>query len=239
MASAQFTEALRAELRTILDNDGQPFDINVAQRVYDFAISAKDLLTASVKSVEDVVKVIDSNGGPMESLTGADAPPSPEQASETFGARMMRELMAMFSNMMPHRSNALDLGSVSLADMIAAITNAKEHGLHELAAKLEDRLVGTSLERPKITQVDIVNNSYEHGFIDGSMQDNSDRDIVEGCCGLVLSSASPAYRAGFEAGRARSRVLLNSSSPPPAPEPLTLPSAPCECDHDSSSGAPS
>src|SRR5438046_3138472 len=107
MASERLAETLRAELRAILDNDGKSFDLQVARHVYDFAIAAKDLLTVSVRSVEDAMRVVADNSGAMESLTGPDDPPPSEVASETFGARIMRELFALLPTAL--RKNNEDL----------------------------------------------------------------------------------------------------------------------------------
>lgn len=197
MASERLAETLRAELRAILDNDGKPFDLQVARHVYDFAIAAKDLLTVSVKTVEDAMKVVADNNGAMESLAGSNDPPPAEVASETFGARMLRELFALLPSALHKQQNDDPLA------IVAAIANARERGMHDLAAKLEQKLIGTPLERPKITHAEVVHDSYEHGFLDGSMQDNFDRGTVDGVVGRDPSTWSPAYREGYEAGRAR------------------------------------
>ena len=208
MASEHLAEALRIELRSILENDGKPFDLQVARHMYDFAIAAKDLLTVAVKSVEDAMRVIADNKGAMESLTGPDDPPLPEVASETFGARIMRELFAMLPT-------ALRKNNEDPLTIVAAIADARERGMHDLAAKLEQRLLGTSLEPPKITHAEVVHDSYEHGFIDGSMQDNFERGTINGLVSRDPGSWSPAYREGFEAGRAR---RLAKSELPALPE---------------------
>ncbi len=223
VASERLAETLRAELRAILDNDGKPFDLQVARHLYDFAIAAKDLLTVSVKGVEDAMKVVADTNGAMESLTSADDPPHPEVASETFGARILRELFALMPSMLPkHNEDPLTL--------VAAIADARERGMPDVAAKLEQRLLGTPLERPKITHAEIVHDSYEHGFVDGSMQDNFDRGTVDGVVGRDPSSWSPAYREGYEAARARraEHTRLPESGPmapvlpPPVSEPILI-----------------
>jgi hypothetical protein len=213
VASERLAETLRAELRTILDNDGKPFDLNVAKHVYDFAIAAKDLLTVSVKTVEDAISVIADNNGPMESLTAAGDPLPPEAASETFGARIMRELFALLPS-------ALRQNNEDPLAIVAAIADARARGLSDLAAKLEHKLVGTPLEMPKITRVEVVDDSYEHGFIEGSMEDNFERGVIDGHVGTDLRHVSPAYREGFEAGRARRD--LNDATPPPAATPASV-----------------
>lgn len=214
MASAQLTETLRTELRTILDNDGQPFDLNVARHVYDFAIAAKDLLTVSAKTVDEVVKVITDNNGAMESLLGPGEQP-PEQASETFGARMLRELLAA----LPMLRTAQDLPDADMHTLVAAIADARDRGMPDVAAKLEQRLLGTPLEPVKITHAEVVDGSYEHGFLEGSMQDNFDRGTVDGISGSAWHSTSPAYRTGYEAGQARRKA----QNPPPAADPVLIP----------------
>lgn len=207
MASERLTETLRAELRSILDNDGKPFDLQVARHVYDFAIAAKDLLTVSVKSVEDAMRVVADNNGAMESLTGPDDPQPPEQVSETFGARIMRELFALMPSVLRNKNNEDPLV------IVAAIADARERGMPDLAAKLEQKLIGTPLEPPKLTTAEVVANSYEHGFIDGSMQDNFERGTINGVVGVHPEHWTPAYREGFEAGRAR-RTLKDAAPPP-------------------------
>jgi hypothetical protein len=206
VASEHLAETLRAELRTILDNAGKPFDLQVARHVYDFAIAAKDLLTVSAKTTEEAVKVVADNNGAMESLIGPDDPQPPEQVSETFGARMLRELFATLPAML--RKNNEDMHA-----LVGAIAEARDRGMLDLAARLEERLVGTPLEPPKITNAEVVHDSYEHGFIDGSMKNNFDRGTVNGVVGRDPSSWSPAYREGYEAGQAR-RTLKDVAPPP-------------------------
>lgn len=201
VASERLAETLREELRTILDNDGKPFDLQVARYVYDFAIAAKDLLTVSVKSVEDAMRVVADNHGAMESLTGPNEAPPPEVASETFGARVMRELLAMLPAIRAEKSSREDPLSI-----VAAIADARERGMPDLAAKLEQKLLGTPLEPPKITSAEVVAQSYEHGFLDGSMQDNFERGTIDGHVAVDPQHWSPAYREGFEAARARRRA---------------------------------
>jgi len=210
VASDRLSEALRTELRAILDNDGKPFDLLVARYVYDFAIAAKDLLTVSVKTVEDAMRVVADNNGAMESLTGPNDPPPPELASETFGARMLRELLATLPAML-RKSNE------DMHALVGAIADARDRGMLDVAAKLEQRLLGTPLEPPKITHADVVHDSYEHGFIEGSMKDNFDRGTLDGHVGRDPGSWSPAYREGYEAGQARRAITLAAPA-------VTLPS---------------
>jgi hypothetical protein len=211
MASERLTETLRAELRTILDNDGKPFDIQCARHLYDFAIVAKDMLTVTAKTVEDAMRVIADNNGAMESLTGPDDPVPAEVASETFGARILRELLATIPGL---RKSGEDPST-----LVGAIADARERGMHDLAAKLEQKLMGTPLEPAKITRAEVVEDSFEHGFVDGSMQDNFENGIVDGCSGRILAGASAAYREGFEAGRARRRSVSSEGQAPMLTQP--------------------
>jgi len=220
VASGHLAEALRAELRAILDNDGRPFDLLVARHVYDFAIAAKDLLTVSAKNVEDAMQVIADNGGAMESLTGPGDPQPPEQVSETFGARMLRELLATLPAML--RKNNEDLHA-----LVGAIADARDRGMPDLAARLEQRLLGTPLEPPRITHAEVVHDSFEHGFIDGSMRDSFDRGTINGHVSRDPGSWSPAYREGYAAGQARRRgkeASVDEQVPPRWAQPGLSPS---------------
>jgi len=213
MTTERIAEALRAELRDILDNGGKPFDIATARRLYDVAIAAKDLLTTLAKSVGDVQQVIADVGGAMESLAapmglnpdtvglpGAASAALAQQA-ETFGARILRELLALAPKMFGGDPQKL----------VAAIADAHDRGLHDVARELERRLVGTRFEVPaattadEIARVEVVRGSFEHGFLDGSQQDNFDRDLVDGCAVVAASARTPAYQAGWDAAIARRR----------------------------------
>ena len=206
--SPELAEALRLEIRNALDAGGGPFDVNVARRVYDLAIAARDMCIAASGTVKEAIDQIKETNGPMETLDSPGTPESQLQVSETFGARIMRELLAMlpaFRKIHEHEDPHV---------LIAAIADARDRGMHDLAAKLEQRLVGTPFEQPKITQAEVVANSYEHGFIHGSMQDNFDNGTINGVAGIDRQHWSPAYREGYEAARARrlSTVLPSSST---------------------------
>ena len=159
------------------------------------------------------MRVIADHKGAMESLTGPDEPPPAEIASETFGARIMRELLATLPTLLRIKNGDSRLADVIAApELVTAIADARERGMHELAAKLEQKLLGTPLETPKVTMAEVVDDSYEHGFLEGSMQDNFDRGTVNGHMARDLRTASPAYREGFEAGRTR-RLSMGAAMP--------------------------
>jgi hypothetical protein len=147
--SPELAEALRTEIRTALDARGGPFDVNVARRVYDLAIAARDMCIAASDTVKEAIDQIKETDGPMETLDDPETPASQMQASESYGARIMRELLAM---MPAFRKNHEEDPHV----VIAAIADARARGMHDLAAKLEQRLVGTPLEQPKITTAEVV-----------------------------------------------------------------------------------
>ena len=214
--SPELAEALRNEIRTALEADGKPFDVNVARRVYDLAIAARDMCIAASNSVKEAIDQVKEMNGPMESLQApgaleaSTAPEAQAQVAETFGARVLRELLAMVAGTLPAGFHRPEDPHV----LIAAIADARERGMPDLAAALERKLLGTPLEVPKITHAEVVANSYEHGFVTGSMQDNFERGTVNGCVGLDEKAWSPAFREGYEAGRAR---RLNPRPLPPPP----------------------
>ena len=208
-------EALRNEIRLALEAEGKPFDIHVARRVYDLAIAARDFCVAATETVKEAIDQIQDTNGPMDTLAPAGSPEPPVQAAETFGARIFREIMAL----MPANRQPQITGTESLS-LVHAIAAARERGMLDVAASLEQRLLGTPLEPQKIARVEVVDDSYEHGFLEGSMEANFDNGTVDGCVSRDLRHASPAYQAGFAAGRARRPKL--EAGIPPAPEPLSL-----------------
>jgi hypothetical protein len=128
---------------------------------------------------------------------------------------MLRELLATLPVML--RKNNEDMHA-----LVGAIADARDRGMHDLAAELERRLLGTPLEPPKITHAEVVHDSYEHGFLDGSMQANFDRKLINGHVSRDQESWSPAYREGYEAGLARRRSKEVASALPAG----ELPSSP-------------
>lgn len=139
--------ALRAETRLALEADGKPFDVNVARRVYDLAIAARDMCVAATVSTGEAIKAISDMDGPVESLTTLGAAPAPVQAAETFGVRMLRELIAALR---PSSSGVVGLapGAVATApDMLTdlpawlgALAEARSLGLDDVAAGIEAKL---------------------------------------------------------------------------------------------------
>lgn len=142
--SPELAEALRSEIRKALDADGKPFDVVVAQRVYDLAIAAKDMCVAATAGVGETIKTLANNGGPIESLGELEpgAPAVQAQASETFGARIMRELMAALK---PPKQTE-DAGQLVLVHALAA---ARRSGMTDVAEALEVKLFGAVLTGPR------------------------------------------------------------------------------------------
>lgn len=138
MISPQLTEALRNEIRLALDDDGKPFTALVAHRVYDMAIAAKDfLVTAAGKSTAETLATIEDNQGPLENLTAPGAQPAEPLTSETFGARILRELIAFLPSLRPQQT--------SLRDLVRAIADARKAGMEDIAAELERKMLGYSI----------------------------------------------------------------------------------------------
>jgi hypothetical protein len=145
--SERLAETLRTELREILDAGGKPFDVQVARHVYDFAIAAKDLLVVSAKGVEATLKIINDTNGPMESLTSPDDPVPTEQASETFGARMMREILATLPMLLKKPDDPKQL--------VHALAEARQAGMDDVVRELEIKLFGYELTRDKPTEEEL------------------------------------------------------------------------------------
>jgi hypothetical protein len=163
--SPELAEALRNEIRKALDADGKPFDVVIAQRVYDLAIAAKDMCAAATAGVGDTIKLIANNNGPIESLGDLEpgAPAVQAQASETFGARIFRELMATLK---PPKAATENPG-----DLVLALADARRQGMTDVAEQLEIKLFGAALSGPKpiADTIGAPEGSYVHGFADGKL----------------------------------------------------------------------
>lgn len=159
--SPELAEALRSEIRKALDADGKPFDVVVAQRVYDLAIAAKDMCVAATAGVGETIKTLANNGGPIESLGELEpgAPAVQAQASETFGARILRELM---TTLRPQKTE-------DPTQLVHALAEARRSGMTDVARELEVKLFGSELtgERPIAPAIDVPEGSFEHGYADG------------------------------------------------------------------------
>lgn len=142
----ELAAALRAEIRLALEADGKPFDVNVARRVYDLAIAARDMCVAATASTGEAIKAIADMDGPIESLAAPSAAPAPAQAAETFGVRMLRELIAALrptagAGGVGPAPGAVVLGTPSdLTAWISALAEARSLGLDDVAANIEVKL---------------------------------------------------------------------------------------------------
>jgi len=162
--SPELSEALRNEIRTTLEAGGGSFDINVARRVYDLAIAARDMCIAATGSVKEAIDQIKDTNGPMETLDSPDTPESQVQVSESFGARLLRELMASLPLLQARREGD------DPKQLVHALAEARRNGMHDVAEELEVKLFGCVLSgsRPVTAEeIDVVEGSYEHGYTDG------------------------------------------------------------------------
>lgn len=182
--SPELAEALRREIRTALEAEGGPFDINVARRVYDLAIAARDMCVAATSSVKEAIGQIKDTNGPMESLDSADTPESQVQASESFGARLLRELMATLPMLRQPREGE------DPKQLVHALAEARRNGMHDVAEQIEVKLFGRVLSGPRpITaeEVEVIEGSFEHGYADGH-------------AGALPVSEEGAYHEGYLKG---------------------------------------
>ena len=179
LMSPELANALRNEIRTALEAGGGPFDINVARRVYDLAIAARDMCVAATGSVKEAIDQIKDTNGPMETLDTSDTPESQVQVSESFGARLLRELMATLPMLQGPRGD-------DPKQLVHALAEARRNGMHDVAEQLEVKLFGRVLSGPRpITaeEVEVVEGSYAHGFADGragSLPVSEERPYHEG-----------------------------------------------------------
>jgi hypothetical protein len=181
--SPELSEALRKEIRTALEANGGPFDINVARRVYDLAIAARDMCVAATGTVKEAIDQIKDTNGPMETLDASDTPESQVQVSESFGARLLRELMATLPMLQGSRGE-------DPKQLVHALAEARRNGMHDVAEQIEVKLFGRALSGPRpITaeEVEVVEGSYEHGYADGRT-------------GALPVSETGAYHEGYLKG---------------------------------------
>lgn len=130
-------EALRSEIRLALEADGKPFDTNVARNVYNLAMAARDMCVAAVGNVKEAIDEIKDVGGPMETLDQPGTPDTQMQASETFGARLIRELLAPMMNQQRKVDDPKAL--------VHALAEARKHNMTDVAEELEVKLFGRVL----------------------------------------------------------------------------------------------
>lgn len=164
LMSPHLAEALRNEIRTALEADGGPFDVNVARRVYDLAIAARDMCVAATGSVKEAIDQIKDTNGPMETLDSSSTPESQVQVSESFGARLLRELMATLPMLQRPREGD------DPKQLVHALAEARRNGMHDVAEQIEVKLFGRALLGPRpiaAEEIEVEEGSYEHGFADG------------------------------------------------------------------------
>lgn len=178
--SPELSQALRNEIRVALEANGGPFDINVARRVYDLAIAARDMCVAATGSVKEAIDQVKDTEGPMESLDTSDTPASAVQASESFGARLLRELMASLSLFQQPRGD-------DPKQLVHALAEARRTGMHDVAEQIEVKLFGSVLSGPRPVIDEVAEGSFEHGFTDGRV-------------GALPATEDGEYHAGYLRG---------------------------------------
>ena len=196
LMSPELAEALRNEIRNALEAGGGSFDINVARRVYDLAIAARDMCVAATGSVKEAIDQIKDTNGPMESLDSPDTPESQVQVSESFGARLLRELMATLP-MLQARPNGDDP-----KQLVHALAEARRNGMHDVAEQIEVKLFGRVLSGPRpvtAEDVEVEEGSFEHGFADGR-------------AGALPVSEESAYHEGYLKGTTAKYLAQDTSN---------------------------
>lgn len=141
----ELAAALRVEIQRALEADGKPFDVGIARRVYTLAIAARDMCIAATASTDEAIKAIADIDGPVESLTTPGALPTSAQAAETFGVRMLRELIAALRPLtgggLVSSVAAVDRDSLTdLPTWLGALAEARSLGLSDVAAGIEAKL---------------------------------------------------------------------------------------------------
>jgi len=140
----ELAAALRTEIQLALDAGGKPFDVNVARRVYDLAIAARDMCIAATATTAEAIKAVADAGGPVESLAAPGATEPPGQAAESFGVRALRELIAALRP----ASGAGVVGPApgvvvvdpDLPTWLGALAEARSLGLDDVAVGIEAKL---------------------------------------------------------------------------------------------------
>jgi hypothetical protein len=210
--SPELSEALRKEIRTALDAEGGVFDVNVARRVYDLAIAARDMCIAASSTVKEAIDQIKDTNGPMETLDAADTPVSQVQASESFGARLLRELMATLPMLQGPRGELMATLPMLQGprgedpkQLVHALAEARRNGMHDVAEQIEVKLFGRALSGPRpiaAEEIDAAEGSYEQGFVDGRTgalpvsQEGAYHDgFLKGTEAKYLSPAMPPVRS--------------------------------------------
>lgn len=136
-------EALRAKMRQILE---RPATVRSLMELEQTSRLAREILIAGMDASSLVhrghmhggMAMQASNGGTPYDMAlpmGAMLPSLPIGSSyaENFGAQVLRELGV---------ANGSKDGRRSAADLVAAVAEARDRGLHDLAAKLEAELLG-------------------------------------------------------------------------------------------------
>jgi len=128
-------DALRVEIQKVLDEG--PFTIQTAMRIERIADAAKSVLAAAGGVAAAIERV-------KTDQTADENPIAYSSAAETFGARMVQEIVAVLPQLLGARTQQ------SPEALVHALVMARLHGMTDVAAELETKLVGRPLdgERP-------------------------------------------------------------------------------------------
>jgi hypothetical protein len=127
------SETLRQEIRQILD-EGE-FTIATAARLERVAHAAKEALAAFGGLPEALAQIKDNQTVEGEPVTFTDNP------AESFGARMLKEIVASIAAI-----TAPKPPRESPEELVHALVMARAHGMTDVAAELEKKLCGKSLD---------------------------------------------------------------------------------------------
>jgi hypothetical protein len=129
-------EALRTEIRTILDADGKPFTIAIAARIMKLAEAAKTVLVASGGVAEAIAHVEDLKTPSDEDDDVSPMTAPKPTAAETFGTRMIQEFIAILPVIFKKSDDSL----------MPLLIMARKHGMTDVAAELEAKMFGKPLD---------------------------------------------------------------------------------------------
>lgn len=136
--SNQLAEAFRAELRQILNANGAPFTPVVASQLSRLAEAARAALTLT-GGVGNAIEAIQYDKTPTDPDDDVGQPLVSAQASETFGAAMIREIMAALPRLLNKNPDS------DPRALVRAIAEARAHGISDVAEGLELKLLGHTL----------------------------------------------------------------------------------------------
>lgn len=142
-SSSPLAAALHAEVQRIL-NSG-PFTIQIASHIQEFTEACKRVLAAAGGIAVAIDSIKDDQNEDGQAIAYSSAP-------ETFGARVIQEIVAVLPKLVGARPTQMQ----SPEALVHALVMARAHGMTDVAAELETKLVGRPLdgERPVLTGIE-------------------------------------------------------------------------------------